>query len=172
MPTLQQPIPNVDVLPALAPEELAPYLLEVAKSQLQNGIFHPNNLTLTTVGSGMAAYQQSAYATRASDVELAVAEGWNRLRVQGFIVPASGIHGSNGFCTISRRGRAITIEEDFKHFAAAAAFPKAMLHPSIADKVWLDLARGELADAVIASFSRRRRSSATCRRLRTCGDWR
>jgi hypothetical protein len=27
-----------------------------------------------------------------------------------------------------------------------------MLHPSIADKVWLDLARGDVADAVFTAF--------------------
>jgi hypothetical protein len=41
MATLQQLIPDVEVVLALAPEELAPYLLQVAKSQLQNGIVHP-----------------------------------------------------------------------------------------------------------------------------------
>src|SRR5258706_2218207 len=29
---------------------------------------------------------------------------------------------------------------------------KAMLHPAIADKVWLELARGDLADAVFVAF--------------------
>ena len=152
MPTLQQLIPDPEVLLALAPEELAPHLLQVAKSQLQNSIFHPDNLTLVTVGVGMTAHQQSAYQTRSRDIELAVAEGWNWLRVQGLIVPASGIHGGNGFCAISRRGNAIATEEDFRHFREAAAFPKTMLHPSIADKVWLDLARGELPDAVFVAF--------------------
>ena len=100
----------------------------------------------------MVAERQSAYMTRASEVELAVAESWNWLRVQGLVVSASGINGSNGFCAISRRGRTVETEEDFRHFAAAAAFPKTMLHPSIADKVWLDLARGDLSDAVFAAF--------------------
>ena len=35
---------------------------------------------------------------------------------------------------------------------AAKAFPKAMLHPSIADMVWSALMRGELSDAVLKSF--------------------
>jgi hypothetical protein len=88
MATLQQLVPDVDVLLALAPEELAPYLLQVAKSQLQNGIFHPNNLTLVSSGVSMAAYQHSPYQNRAQEVELAVSEGWNWLRVQGLIVSA------------------------------------------------------------------------------------
>jgi uncharacterized protein (TIGR02391 family) len=152
MPTLQQLIPDVDALLALAPEELAPHLLQVAKTQLQNGIFHPGDLTLVTVGTGMSAHKQSAYQIRASEVELAVSEAWNWLRVQGLIVPAPGINGNNGFCAISRRGNAIASDKDFKNFREAAAFPKSLLHPSIADKVWLDLARGDLADAVFAAF--------------------
>lgn len=152
MPTLQQLIPDPEVLLALAPEELAPYLLSVARSQLQNGIFHPDNLILVTVGAGMTAHQQSSYSAKERDIELAVAESWNWLRVQGFIVPARGMNGNSGFCQISRRGQALSTEEDFRHFREAAAFPKAMLHPSIADKVWLDLARGELADAVFVAF--------------------
>lgn len=43
-------------------------------------------------------------------------------------------------------------DQSFESFKAAAAFPRTMLHPLIAEKVWLDLARGDLADAVFASF--------------------
>jgi hypothetical protein len=35
MPTLEKLIPDISALLALAPEELAPTVLEVAKSQLQ-----------------------------------------------------------------------------------------------------------------------------------------
>ncbi len=140
------------MLLALSPEELAPYLLEVAKSQLQNGIIHPNNLTLVTSGAGMAAYQHSPWGTREHEVDLAVREAWNCLRVQGLMVPAPGLNGGNGFCAISRRGSAVKSTQDYNRFAEAAAFPKSRLHPSIADKVWLDLVRGDLADAVFAAF--------------------
>ena len=37
-------------------------------------------------------------------------------------------------------------------FQKAAEFPKSLLHPLIADKVWLDLARGDLEDAVFFGF--------------------
>jgi uncharacterized protein (TIGR02391 family) len=152
MPTLQQLIPDVDVLLALAPEELAPHLLAVAKSQLQNGMIHLNNLSLVTVGVGMAATRQSAYGDRAQEVELALSEGWSWLVVHGLLVPASGSNGSNGFYVISRRGQSIATDRDFQSFKEAAFFPKSMLHPAIADKVWLDLARGDLADAVFRAF--------------------
>jgi hypothetical protein len=152
MPTLQELIPDVDVLVALAPEELGWYLLRVAKSQLQHGIFAPSNLTLVTSGSGMAAHQHSPYGAREDEVELAAAEAWNWLRVQGLIVPAPGINGTHGFYVISRRGAALTTDNDFQRFRAAAAFPKSMLHSAIADKVWIALARGDLADAVFIAY--------------------
>jgi len=152
MPTLQQLIPDVDVLLALAPEELAPHLLAVAKSQLQSGMIHLNNLSLVTVGTGMAATQQSPYVGREQEVELALSEGWSWLVVHGLLVPASGMNGSNGFYVISRRGQTIVTDKNFQRFREAASFPKSMLHPAIADKVWLDLARGELADAVFTGF--------------------
>jgi uncharacterized protein (TIGR02391 family) len=137
--TLATLIPDVEALLALAPEELAQVLLRVAKENIQNGIFAPTNI-------------DTAYAVKEREAEIAVSEGWNWLRVQGLIVPASGMNGVHGFMVISRRGSAITNEKEFERFREAAAFPKAMLHPAIADKVWLSLARGDLPDAVFAAF--------------------
>src|SRR5260221_5937542 len=42
--------------------------------------------------------------------------------------------------------------KDFIRFQAARAFPKSLLHPSIADKVYSYLTRGELDEAVFAAF--------------------
>jgi uncharacterized protein (TIGR02391 family) len=152
MPTLEELIPDIDVLLALAPEELAPALLQVAKSQIQNGMFNAESVSLVISGRGMAAYQHSPYEGHEQAVALAVAEALNWLRVQGLVVPAPGANGAHGWLVISRRGQHIANADDFKRFLEAASFPKRMLHPSIADKVWLDLARGDLADAVFAAF--------------------
>lgn len=60
MPNLDQLIPDVDALLALAPEELAPHLLEVAKSHLQNGgMFTINNAMLTSAHMNPAGNPQS-----------------------------------------------------------------------------------------------------------------
>lgn len=40
----------------------------------------------------------------------------------------------------------------FDNFQKAAAFPKTLLHSSIAERVWILLARGELADSVFFAF--------------------
>ncbi len=152
MTTLQKILPDVDVLLALAPEELAPYLLEVIKTQLQNGMCTLGNLTLVSLSGGTAAYQHSSYGAREKEITLATSEAWNWLYVQGLIVPASGMNGSNGWFVVSRRGQALNTKDDFQRFREAAAFPKSMLHPAIADKVWLALARGDLADAVFIAY--------------------
>ena len=152
MPTLEQLIPDINVLLALAPEELAPAVLEVAKSQLQNGMFNAESVSLVTAGRGMAAYQTSPYQGHDTDVALVVSEALNWLRVQGLIVPAPGVNGAHGWLVLSRRGNQIQTQQDFKHFSEAAIFPKRLLHHSIADKVWLDLMRGDLADAVFSAF--------------------
>ena len=152
MANLEQLIPDVEVLLALAPEDLAPYLFEVAKGQLQNGMFAPGNLVLSSAQLNPAAYRNSPWDGRTKEIELATAEAWNWLRVQGLVVPASGINGQHGFLVISRRGQSIKSTGDFHRFKDAAAFPKSLLHPAIADKVWLDVVRGDLADAVFTAF--------------------
>jgi hypothetical protein len=81
MPTLEELIPDVDVLLAVAPEELAPALLQVAKSQLQQGMFNAANIALVTAGRGMAAYQTSPYQGYEQQVGLVVTEALNWLRV-------------------------------------------------------------------------------------------
>jgi hypothetical protein len=42
--------------------------------------------------------------------------------------------------------------DGFQRFRQSISFPKSLLHPSIAEKVWLTLARGDLDDAVFAAF--------------------
>lgn len=43
-------------------------------------------------------------------------------------------------------------ESDFDAFHHASAFPKAPLHPSIADAAWLAFIRGDLPTAVFSAF--------------------
>ncbi len=68
------------------------------------------------------------------------------------VVPALGTNGRSGWIVFSRRGAALDKDEDFAGFRAAAGFPKPLLHPSIAGRVWLALARGDLGEAVLTAF--------------------
>jgi len=148
MPLLQQMIPDVDAVLALQPEELGMYVLEAAKTNMQNGIVSMNGVM---VMHGVPP-QHDPYHARQGQVELAVIEAWDWLRTQGLLVPAPGTNGTNGFCVVSRREQKIAAPEDFECFRAASEFPKSMLHPLIANNVWLNLIRGDLADAVFTAF--------------------
>jgi uncharacterized protein (TIGR02391 family) len=53
---------------------------------------------------------------------------------------------------LGRRGQELLDRTRFDAFQRAAAFPKPLLHPAIADRVWIALARGDLADAVFIAF--------------------
>ncbi|MFN7400835.1 MAG: TIGR02391 family protein [Alphaproteobacteria bacterium] len=150
MTSLPQLIPDVEVLLALAPEELAPVLLKIAKDNGQNGLFHPQNFDSMYENrySGLPTYPHN----RQDEIHIAVSEAWNWLKVNALVVPANGSNGNSGFVVISRRGNAIVDGQAFQQFRAATDFPKTLLHPSIADTVWLDLARGDLDTAVFRSF--------------------
>jgi uncharacterized protein (TIGR02391 family) len=150
--TLHQLVPNIDTLLALAPEELAEPLLEVAESaalEQREGKFYPMNISYG--GSPSRDEKLADFAKNPAQVDLAIAEAWNWLRVAGLIVPApKDITGTQ--MVLSRRAKAILANKSFKQFREAAQFPKALLHPAIADKVWLALARGDLDEAVFAAF--------------------
>ncbi len=52
----------------------------------------------------------------------------------------------------TRKGVQLAGGGNFKSLREAAVFPKTTLRSLIADKVWLDLARGDLPDAVFVAF--------------------
>lgn len=142
-------LPDAEVLINLAAEELAHSLLQVASSNLQNGIV--NRASIVDIQG--PHWEPAPYPPRsAPDVELALIEALNWLEVTGLLLPAPGINGNNGFRVLSRRARALLDRGQFDSFRKAAAFPKAMLHSSIADGVWIALARGDLANAVFIAF--------------------
>jgi uncharacterized protein (TIGR02391 family) len=153
MTTLHSLIPDVDVLLALAPEELAPILLRLAKQARVNN----NNMFTTATATPYlygANYDSNGGYPRhkQAEIDVALAEAWNWLQVTGLMVPASEPNGRNGWFVVSRRGEALADDHAFDAFRDAVAFPKSLLHPSIADKVWLSLARGDYDEAVFAAF--------------------
>jgi len=116
---------------------------------MQNGIFmRPAGDLLYTRLPGIPGYPGG----RESEIEVALGEAWGWLEINLLVVPAPGVNGSHGWRVLSRRGKALLQNGKFDEFRHAAEFPKALLHPLIADKVWLDLARGDLADAVFFAF--------------------
>jgi uncharacterized protein (TIGR02391 family) len=146
-------ISTIELLLAAAPEELAPILLRRASGALQREMFQEDNVSgdhmlYPSPIPGSRGYPPG----RASEVQVALAEAWGWLKVNLLVVPAPGLNGHNGWLLISRRGRELLQNGRFAQFRAAADFPKSLLHPLIAETVWLDLARGDLAGAVFFAF--------------------
>jgi uncharacterized protein (TIGR02391 family) len=151
---IAQMVPDADVLVALPPEELAKLLLQLAAKQMQHGMFQRDQVISVTTGTGIEATRVLPYpANRESEVKLALYEAWQWLVLNFLIMPAEGLSGAHGWMVFTRRGASIANgQTDFKRFREAAAFPKTLIHPTISDKVWLALARGDLDDAVFAAF--------------------
>jgi uncharacterized protein (TIGR02391 family) len=151
MATIKSLVPDVDVLIKLAREELAEVVLQLAKEHRQNGLIHLQALLAQvtgTPGGGDDSYPQN----RRRDAEMALAEAWNWLLVQGLLIAEPGSNGSNGWMLLSRRAEALLTRNDFKSYARSVDFPKALIHPALAEEVWVDLARDDLATAVFKSF--------------------
>jgi len=150
MATLTSIVPDVDVLVALAPEELAEVVLRLAHEHRQSDKVHLQYIAshIHSTPGASNGYPQN----RKKDAELALAEAWNWLSVQGLLIPEPGTNGNNGWMFLSRRARIILANDSFKTYARSVAFPKALLHPSIAEEVWLDIVRGDLETAVFKAF--------------------
>jgi uncharacterized protein (TIGR02391 family) len=149
--TLPRDIPDVDVLIGLDPEELAGPLLRVIQAQLQNDQISAHNMINGLFGNETSSPDRDGRypPVRADEIRMAVTEAWNWLVVHSLVVP---LPSSGGWYKLSRRGRAIASQQQFASYRQAAAFPKTMLHPRIADRVWLSFARGDFDEAVFAAF--------------------
>lgn len=137
------------MLLGLAPEELAYSLLQVANDNLQNGSVHRDQV----ISIEPIQPQERPYPHQLEgEVVMALQEALNWLEVNSLLLPAHGINGTNGFRVFGRRGRDLLEQDRFDSYRRAADFPKSLLHPSIADRAWISLARGDLEEAVFTSF--------------------
>jgi uncharacterized protein (TIGR02391 family) len=150
MASLSSQIPDVEVLLGLVPEELAEILLQIAVEGKQNNLIHIQTITAHIEGDRPtnSHYPQN----RRPEIELAIAEAWNWLLVNGLLIPDSGSNGRNGWMLLSRRGQKILANGSFKTYARSIGFPKSLLHPLIGDKVWIDIIRGDFDTAVFRAF--------------------
>jgi uncharacterized protein (TIGR02391 family) len=145
--------PDADTLLALPLEEFGLVLLQLAKQHVQNdGVFHAQAISPWGVDEGARSGGAGYPANRHDEIRRALSEGWAWLDAQCLLVPAPGQLQPSGWRVLSRRARALNTEADFDAYRAAAAFPKSLLHPKIADKVWMSLARNNLDEAVFTAF--------------------
>lgn len=152
MPSLPELVPEPDAVIGMAPEELGRILLRLAADPEQRGMFSRLGIAgderLFRGDAGRPSYPQD----RRRELRLAVGEAWHWLELSMLIMPAEGPNGDNGYRVLTRRGEEIAAGGNFASFRAASAFPKQLLHPSIAEEVWLALARGDFAVAVFRAF--------------------
>ena len=135
---------------ALSSEAFSFVLLQLANEHKQNGIIHPQALLQQI--NGTPGISDEYPLNKKQDAELAFAEAWNWLTVQGLLIPDPGINGNNGWMRLSRRAIGLLSQEAFENYTTSIAFPKSLLHPTIAEGVWLDLARGDMETAVFKAF--------------------
>jgi hypothetical protein len=130
---------------ALEPEELgATLLFLLRKRSFQRNMFVPTNLNAELWPSVFLPGQQSPYLWNRRDVlDVALAEAWAWLEAQGLIIPAPDTNGRNGWRILSRRAQRFENESEFARYAVARMLPRNVLHPRIADKVWMAIMRGE-----------------------------
>lgn len=143
-------IPDIEVLLGLSTEELASTVLRLAAQRRQNGLIHASHMTsdLQESYGNPCPYP----ANRRQEALFALGEAWNWLCVQGLLVAEMDSNGSNGWLRLSRRAQQLLDETAFKKYAGSLEFPKALLHPSIREDVWLDIVRGDPGTAVFKAF--------------------
>lgn len=145
-------IKSMEVLLALEPEELAPAVLRAAIEAKQNGITHLQSVSYY-IFERPGDHQVRFPAQQRKEADRAIGEAWSWLVRNGLLIPDTGMNAAGGWMIVTPRGEKIASDMDaFRGFQQAKTFPKSLLHPAIADKVWKALARGELEDAVFAAF--------------------
>lgn len=147
-------LPDIDLLLAMEPEELAAALLLSLRHEcLRNSqrMVHRTNFLSSILTADN--YSRSRFpAERSSEVERAVTEAWMWLEGQGLLVPAGTANGPAGWRTLSRRAERIEDERDFAQFVASRFLRKDTLHKAIADLVWSAFLRGEYDVAVFQAM--------------------
>lgn len=159
MRELYETIPDPDAVLALEPEELGGLVLRLIRDRKvdlppPNGMFHPGNLISEAMSDGDHSRGQSGYP-RASwqDIGIALSEAFAWLEAQGLIIsPPDNANAGNGWKILSRRARRFESEEDFRQFEMSRRLNRDLLHPAIAEEVWLSFIRGRFAAASFEAF--------------------
>jgi uncharacterized protein (TIGR02391 family) len=146
-------VKDPDQLLAMSPADVGRIMLLIAKNARQNAGFTYEAITAEPFGSGMATERGSSYPFhKKAQIDGHLNKAWRLLEREGFIEASPGINGTNGWKTFTDAGLAIAEGQDWETTRAAMLFPKELIHTTIRDKVWAALARGDLDEAVFASF--------------------
>jgi uncharacterized protein (TIGR02391 family) len=153
METLFSIYPDVPDLLATPPEDLAPLLLKLAKGIIQNGMFQPETVNEIAIAAPHAHQGQPGYPIfQRQQIQPHLSRAWGWIERNDLITPAGGLNGRNGWMVFTPKGEQVSDAQDIQRLREAADFPRWMIHPSIAEKVWRALMRNELGDAVLFAF--------------------
>lgn len=154
--TLFSIYPDIQDLLATPPEELAPVLVTLAKAMVQNRIFLPEDVSDIALSAPQAMNipgSSSGYPFQSKqEAQPLLSRAWGWIERNDLITPAPAPNGQHGWKMLTPRGENFSSQQDLERLRAAADFPRSMIHPTIADKVWRALMRNDLSDAVFAAF--------------------
>ena len=146
-------VQTADQLLAMPPADVGRIMLLIAKDVYQSAGFTYAAITQVPVGTGMTLDYQSGYPFhKQPQVNEHLNKAWRLLEREGYIEPAPGMNGDNGWRVFTDAGAAVANGQDWDATRAALLFPKELIHATIRDKVWAALARGDLDEAVFAAF--------------------
>ena len=139
-------VPNAEDLLDLEPEELAGILLEHLVSLGENSSSLQLYNFLLPGQSPAVDYPQDFR----HQINEALAEVWVYLEREGLIAPRPG--SNNGFMFVTRRGVKLANRQGLDSYRHASLFPKHVIHPAIAQKVYPAFLRGEYDTAIFQAF--------------------
>ena len=120
---------------------------------VQNGMFLPEPVNDTAIAAPGARQGQPGYAFHDRQrIQPLLSQTWGWIRRNDLITPAADMDGRNGWMMFTPKGEQVSDAQDIQRLRAAADFPRWMIHPSMAEKVWRALMRNDLGDAVLFAF--------------------
>lgn len=144
-------IPDPRAVLALEPEELGAILLLMIRQRGEEESFSINNLVgeirYSDESRGISGYPREKWG----ELELAISEAFAWLESQALLIADPRSVGTS-WRVLSRRARRFENREDVRQFQMARRLNRDLLHPTIAEKVWLAFIRGDFPEAVFTAM--------------------
>ena len=144
MPSLQEIVPDVEILLDLPPEELGWALLQDLRDE-------SDGLRPESFVGALFQHHQAYPRQHQQAVTRAIMEAWAWLGREGLIVEDYSPAGPREYF-VTRRGREIASDEDFEAYRQARLLPRDLLHPRIAQQCWQTFMSGDYVTAVFKAF--------------------
>jgi uncharacterized protein (TIGR02391 family) len=141
-----------DSIIALSPEELGEVVLFILKSRKENkkNFSVHNEISSGSSGGDVSRGTAGCPPDYMFEVQRVLAEAFSWLETSGFMVPAP--LGQGDFHILTRRAEAIKSRTDLSDFVRATSLPKALLHKTLRDTVWVTFLRRDYETAVFQSM--------------------